>query len=131
MSGEFAVQSALFAALSGLGLSVVDRGLQAVDGGSGTAFPYVAIGFIVMNPFDDRAKTGFDYLARVHVRSRTGGMRQTKEIQGQIYDRLHRGALTVAGFNHILIQRERSEVLVASDGSLHGVCEYRGMIAKP
>lgn len=128
MSGELAVQGALYAALSALGLNVVDRAGQAADGGSATAFPYVEVGMVILNPFDTARETGFNYLARIHTRSRSGSMKQTKEIQGQIYDRLHRGALTVAGFNHILIQRESSEVMAAPDGQIHGVCEYRGLI---
>lgn len=131
MSGETAIQAALFSALSGLGLRVVDAEKQAADGGSATPFPYVEIGFIVLNPFDDRARTGFDYLARIHTRSRSASMKEAKDIQGEIYDRLHRGALTVTGFHHVLIQRERSEVMRAPDGSFHGVCEYRGLISKP
>lgn len=124
MAGEVAVQGALYSALSALGLRVVDRGKQDAD------WPYVEIGFIVMNASDTQSETGFDYLARIHVRSRSESMREAKEIQGQIYDRLHRGDLTITGYQHILIQRERSEVLDAPDGSFHGVCEYRGLISK-
>lgn len=130
MSGEIEIQKALFTALSALGLRVVDFGKQAADGGSSTAFPYVEIGFIVLNPFDTAPETGFDYVARIHVRSRSGSMAETKGIQGQIYDRLHRGALTVTGFNHILIQRENSQVMIAPDNAFHGVCEYRGLVEK-
>lgn len=128
MSGELAVQKALYTALSALGLNVVDRAGQAADGGSATAFPYVEVGMVILNPFDTAKETGFDYLARIHTRSRSGSMAETKRIQGQIYARLHRGALNIDGFNHILVQRERSEVLTAPDGQLHGVCEYRGLI---
>ena len=128
--GEVAIQGALFSALSALGLSVVDTGQQAADGGSATPFPYVEVGMIILNPFDTASETGFDYLARIHTRSRAASMRQAKEIQGQIYNRLHRGALTVTGFQHVLIQRERSEVMRAPDGSFHGVCEYRGLVTK-
>lgn len=124
MAGEVAIQGALFSALSALGLRVVDRGKQAAE------WPYVEIGFIVMNPFDTARETGTDYLARIHVRSRSESMREAKEIQGAIYDRLHRGALTITGHRHILIQRERSEVLDAPDGSFHGVCEYRGLMER-
>lgn len=128
--GEIAIQGALSSALSALSLSVVDVGKQAADGSSATPFPYVEIGMIVLNPFDTARETGFDYLARIHTRSRSGSMKEAKTIQGQIYARLHRGALSVGGFNHVLIQRERSEVLRAPDGSFHGVCEYRGLIEK-
>lgn len=130
MAGDLAVQKALFVAISALGLRVVDRGAQAADGGSSVEFPYVEIGFIVMNPYDTAGETGFEYLSRIHVRSRSGSMAETKTIQGQIYDRLHRGQIIVTDFNHILIQRERSEVLDGQDGQFHGVCEYRGLIER-
>lgn len=128
--GEVAIQGALYSALSALGLSVVDVGKQTADGSSATPFPYVEIGMIVINAFDTAGETGFDYLARIHTRSRSGSMKEAKLIQGQIWARLHRGSLSVGGFNHILIQRERSEVLPAPDGSIHGVCEYRGLVEK-
>jgi len=128
MAAELEVQKALYTALSAIGLNVVDRAWQAADGGSATAFPYVEVGMIILNAFDDAKETGFDYLARIHVRSRSGSMAEAKSIQGQIYARLHRGALNITGFHHILIQRERSEVMTAPDGQLHGVCEYRGLI---
>jgi hypothetical protein len=130
MSGETAIQAALFSALSALGLKVVDAGKQAADGASLTPFPYVEIGFIVLNAWDTAPETGFNYLARIHTRSRSASMKEAKDIQGQMYDRLHRGALTITGYHHVLIQREQSEVMRAPDGSFHGVCEYRGLIDK-
>lgn len=131
MSAEFEIQKALFTALSAVGLTVVDRGRQSGNGGSDTPFPYVEVGFIVINPFDTTTETGFNYVARIHTRSRSGSMKEAKDIQGAIYDRLHRGVLSVTGYEHILIQREQSEVLDAPDGSFHGVCEYRGLITRP
>lgn len=128
MSAETAIQGALYSALNALGLKVVDAGKQAADGASATPFPYVEVGFVVVNPFDTAQELGFDYLARIHTRSRSAAMKEAKDIQGQIYARLHRGLLTFSGYNHILIQRERSEMLRAPDGSFHGVCEYRGLI---
>jgi len=131
MSAETAVQGALYNALSALGLSVVDVGKETADGASTTPFPYVEVGMVVMSPFDTAGETGFDFVARIHTRSRSGSMAEAKTIQGQIYDRLHRGSLTVTGYHHITIQRERSEVMRAPDKSFHGVCEYRGLIDKP
>lgn len=130
MSAETEVQGALYSALSALGLTVVDVGRQMPDGGSTTSFPYVEVGFIVMRPFDTAGETGFNFVARIHTRSRTGGMSEAKGIQGQIYGRLHRGNLNVAGHLLILLQREMSDVTQAPDGSFHGVCEYRGLIEK-
>lgn len=129
MSAETALQGAIYNALSSLDLTVVDAGRQAADAGGMTSFPYVEVGMIVMSVFDTARDTGFDYLARIHTRSRSASMKEAKTIQGQIYDRLHRGALSVAGYQSITIQRERSEVIFAPDGSFHGVCEYRGLIS--
>lgn len=124
MSAETAIQGALFSALSSLGLTVVDAGQEKA------VWPYVEVGFIVLTAWDTAPETGHNYVARIHTRSRSSSMKEAKEIQGQIYDRLHRGALTIAGHNHVLIQREKSEVIRAPDGSFHGVCEYRGLIEK-
>lgn len=124
MSAETAIQGALFSALSSLGLTVVDAGQEKA------VWPYVEVGFIVMTAWDTAPETGHNYVARIHTRSQSKSMKEAKEIQGQIYDRLHRGALTIAGHNHVLIKREKSEVIRAPDGSFHGVCEYRGLIEK-
>lgn len=125
MAAEFEIQRALFNALTGLGLTVYDSAPQAADGGSLAAWPYVEVGFISLAPFDTANSTGFDAVARIHTRSRSGSMAETKRIQGDIYDRLHRGALSVAGYRTVTMQRELSRCDRMSDASFHGVCEYR------
>ncbi|NBW12559.1 MAG: DUF3168 domain-containing protein [Caulobacteraceae bacterium] len=127
MAAETAIQGALFTALSGLGLRVVDRAAQAADGGSVADYPFVEVGFIIVSAMDTARENGFDYVARIHTRSRSTSMKEVKDIQGQIYGRLHRGDLTISGLHHILIRRVSSQVLDAPDGSFHGVCEYRGL----
>jgi len=128
MAAEFEVQKALFQALTALALRVYDAAPQATDGASTATFPYVEVGAIAFAEFDTLSETGFDFIARVHTRSRSASMAECKGIQGQIYARLHRGALAVTGQNTILIQRESSICTRAADGSFHGVCEYRGLI---
>jgi len=128
MAAEFELQKALFLALDGLGLTVYDSAKQAANGGSDAAFPYVEVGAIVLAEFDTAYETGFDFVARIHTRSRSAAMKECKDIQSQIYARLHRGSLAVTGFNTILVQREASDVTRVADGSFHGVCEYRGLI---
>lgn len=127
MSGETSIQGALHAALTSLGLTVYDAAPQTTDGGSNSLWPYVEVGMIVLTPFDTRSETGHEMAARIHTRSRSGSMKEAKVIQGQIWGRLHNGALTVAGHNTILLRREISDVSRASDGSFHGVCVYRGL----
>jgi len=128
MAGEVEIQRALYTALSPLGLNVVDVGKQTTDGGSATPFPYVEIGAIILTPFDTATETGFNFVARLHTRSRSGSMAEAKGIQGQMYARLHRGLLTVTGFNFIMCQRDTSTTEYAPDGSFHGICEYRGLV---
>ena len=128
MSAEFAVQKALFSALSALGLTVYDSAPQLTDNGAAADFPYVEVGVIAFSEWDDKGDTGFDFVARVHTRSRSAGMKEAKDIQGQIYTRLHLGALTIEGYALTLLRRELSDVTRVSDGSFHGVCEYRGLI---
>lgn len=128
MAAEIEVQKALYTALTALSLRVYDAAPQAADGASTATFPYVEIGAIVFAEFDTAREAGFDFIARIHTRSRSGSMAEAKGIQGQIYARLHNGALTVTAQNTILIQRQTSDCTRVSDGSFHGVCEYRGLI---
>lgn len=128
MAAEVELQKALYSALNGLGLRVYDSAPQQADGGSTAVFPYVEVGAVVLSAFDTKEKNGFDFVARIHTRSRSASMKEAKDIQGQIYARLHHGALTVTGQNCFLIYRETSDVTRAADGSFHGICEYRGFI---
>jgi hypothetical protein len=130
MPAEFEIQKALFQALTGLGLTVYDAAPQAADGGSLAGWPYVEVGFISLAAFDTANSTGFDGVARIHTRSKTGSMAQAKDIQGRIYERLHRGALAVTGYLTVTIQRELTRCDRMPDGSFHGVCEYRLLLDK-
>lgn len=127
---EFAVQQGLFSALSGLGLTVYDVQPQDPDGGSAAAFPCVTVGTVVFAPWDVKESTGFDFIARVHTWSRSGSMKEAKDIQTAIYTRLHRGTITVTGYGLVDLMRETSDIMQMADGSFHGVCEYRGLIEK-
>lgn len=128
MGAETAVQGSLYAAITALGLRVYDSAPQAADGASLATYPYVEIGAIVFADFDDKAVNGFDFVARIHTRSRSGSHAETKGIQGQVYARLHNGDLTITGQRLILLRRENSFCDRVADGSFHGVCEYRGLI---
>jgi hypothetical protein len=94
---EFDTQAALFSALSAIDLRVYDSAPQQANGASLAVFPYVEVGAIVMAPLDTKERNGFDFAARIHTRSRSASMREAKEIQGQIYARLHHGDLTITG----------------------------------
>ena len=130
MSAEWETQKAIYSALSALGLTVYDVAPQVVDGGASATWPHVTIGAGVFTQWDDKHINGFNFVQRIHTRSRTAGMKEAKEIQGQIYDRLHHGALTITGYTLTLLQFESQDVSQVADGSFHGIAEYRGMIEK-
>jgi hypothetical protein len=128
MSAETEVQGALFSALTGLGLRVYDAAPQAADGASTATFPYVEVGAVIMADFDTKDGNGFDFVARIHTRSKSGSMAEAKTIQGQVYAALHNGDLTMASLRSVMLRRENSFCDRVTDGSFHGVCEYRGLI---
>ena len=134
MSSEFAIQTALFtvlsddAALTAIGPDIVDFGRSVDD--AATVFPFVEIGTIVLGESDTKNTTGFNAGLRIHTLSNSGSAKQTRDIQGAIYDALHRQDVSVTGFNSILLYREQSDVMRAASGAFHGVCEYRWLLTK-
>jgi hypothetical protein len=128
MAAETEVQKALYSALTALGLRVYDTAPQAADGASTATFPYVEVGQVIMADFDTKDRNGFDFVARIHTRSKSGSMAEAKGIQGQMYAVLHNGDLTMSGLSSVLLRRENSFCDRVTDGSFHGVCEYRGLI---
>lgn len=125
---EFQTQKAFYDALTALSIRAYDSAPQQTDGGSLAVFPYVEVGAIVMSPLDTKEKNGFDFVARLHTRSRSASMKEAKDIQSAMYARFHHGDLNITGFRCILLRRETSDVTRAVDGSFHGICEYRGLI---
>lgn len=125
---EFEAQKAFYDALTAIGIRAYDSAQQQADGGSTAVFPYVEVGAIVMSPMDAKEKNGFDFVARLHTRSRSASMKEAKDIQAAMYAELHHGDLSITGFRCILLRRETSDVTRAADGSFHGICEYRGLI---
>jgi len=133
MGVEFEYQKALFAVIdtAKVSLGIVgtyDTAPQAADGGNPAAFPYVTIGQILIAQFDTQTKNGFTLTARIHTYSRTGSMKECKQIQGGIYGLLHRQPLTVTGFNSFELLRNDSECNPLQDGRIHGICEYVGLV---
>lgn len=125
---ELAVQKGLYEALTGIGPQVYDALPQRADGGDDTAYPCIAVGAVVLAPWDTKDNTGFDFVARVHSWSRDAAMSEVKGIQRAIYERLHRGVIAVEGYRLIDLGRRTSTVLEDQSGTFHGVCEYRGLI---
>lgn len=128
MGAEITVQKAIYDALSAVPLRVYDAAPQDSDGGSTATFPYVEIGMIAFSEMDDKAVNGFEFVARIHTRSRSASMMETKELQGQVYAALHYADLPMSGQRMVLLRRETSIIQRAPDRTFHGVCEFRGQI---
>lgn len=134
---EWEFQKAIYARLSGdatlagLGVAVVDISGQPDPGDPEAAFPRVEIGYQDAREWDTKTETGLDLLLRIHTYSASGSMREPREIQGRIYELLHRdpaGLSLPAGLRLVLLVRESSFVDRDPDRVLHGVCEYRALI---
>ena len=128
MSAQFAVQKALFQAISLLGFTVHDVAPQRPDGGG---YPFVEVGAIVFSPMDTKDRNGFDFVARIHVRDDSHNLQPVEMIQGAIYDRLHNAhgdALSIDGYRLIQMRCEMQDVIREAQGQIHGVSEFRGLI---
>lgn len=123
MSAEFEIQKAVFAKLSALSYPVYD------DVPDNAAAPYVVIGDDTLIEFDSDGISGFEATVTIHTWSTYRGKKQIKEMQGAIYDLLHRAELIVSGYNFIGCDSEYSESLLDADGvTRHGVQRFRILI---
>ena len=131
MGVEWELQKAVYTTISGASLGVqgvYDIAPQSADGGDGAAFPYVTIGRTVVTQNDTQTTVGFAAQMRIHTFSRSGSMKECKEIQGAIFAALHRTPLTITGFRNFSLLREDTDCFPDQDGKLHGVCEFRALI---
>lgn len=131
MSFEIATQTVIYQLLTGYApLTALVKGIYddvpESDSGDSVQFPYVTIGESTHNEFDTDNTTGDDTTTTVHVWSRQRGKKETKEIQGAVYDALHRQSPTYPGFIIFGIDWQTSLTLIDADGKTrHGVQTFR------
>ncbi|MFH1806829.1 MAG: DUF3168 domain-containing protein [Pseudomonadota bacterium] len=118
----WAVQTAIYAALNGVISCPVYDNVQA-----SAALPYVVIGEDTQIPDDTKTNVGFDVTHTLHVwADGAAGRKTAKQILGQIYDVLHDGNLTSAGFDFVNCRLEYSDTDRDEDDAItHGVARYR------
>ena len=129
MGIEVAFQLALYQRVMTLGLPVHDVLPQVRDGASTVPFPCFVIGAVIPAKWDTYTETGFDIAFRLHTYHRSTNMLPTKELQGRLYDLLHRQDFAIEGHRLVLCDRETTTCDRAADGSMHGICTYRALIA--
>lgn len=125
MGAAAAVQVALFQSLGTMGYPVHDVAPQ------GGTLPCIVIGEIVLAPLDTKDRNGFEFVARIHVRSDGHNQLPVREVQDAIFARLHNasdGDMSISGHRLIQLRREMTDVIREAQGQMHGVCEYRGLI---
>lgn len=127
MSFEIAVQQAIHDQLAGNApLMALVTGIYDEIQQDNSAFPYVQIGEAQHTEFDTDTTIGELVTATIHVWSRTPGKRETKAIQGAIFDALNRASLTATGFSFITCERLSSETFKDADGiTRHGVQQFK------
>ena len=119
------------APLAELVTGIYDDAPQALDSGAAGAFPYVTIGEINAVEFDTDTTTGARCSCVVHVWDRSRSRKEIKEIQGTIYNILHRANLTVYCYDLIDIHFLDSTSFLDSDGKTrHGVQTFELTIVK-
>jgi hypothetical protein len=135
MSFGVAVQTAIYQRLTTYGpLTAIIKGVydsvpQPDDTGNPADFPYITIGDDAIVEWCDDTKSGADILVTIHVWSRARGRKETKTIQGHIFDALHRYDLTVSGYHNVGIDYDNEQSFLDVDGlTRHGVSVFRIII---
>lgn len=131
MSFETAVQTVIFSALN------TDAPLNLVVTGvydsvpQQEQFPYVTIGEDVIVEWDTVSNVGASASITIHTWSRARGRAEVKEIQGIIYEALHRKEFSIAGFDVVATDFISSQSFMDADGlTRHGVSTFRILIDK-
>ena len=108
MPAATALQSAIWTALAGsspptalytaVGGRIYDKIPQSDEAAPDALFPYIVIGDDDISNDDTDTGLGFTARVQVNVVSRYPGWKQIKDLQGQVYDLLHRAVLAIPGY---------------------------------
>lgn len=113
-------------ALMAMIVDVYDDVPQAADSGDATRFPFVTIGEDSVTPWDSMTEVGCNASVTIHTWSRKSGRKETKEIQGAIYDALHHQTLPITDYHVVDVRMENEDSFVDQDGETrHGVQTIR------
>ena len=130
MSFGLVIQQAIYTKLSNDAplsavVSIYDNAPQ--DG----AFPYVTIGEDVLIEWDTDTELGVVGSITLHTWSRERGRKETKTIQGLIYDALHRTTLTSSGYKFVTIDQQEVSTNIDPDGlTRHGIQEFKVILER-
>lgn len=110
-----ALQQALYDALTGdttlmaLAEAVyIPKAPQADDGELSGPFPYIVIPQMTASPFDTKTSNGGNIVVQIDGYSRAQSDLQINDLQGRVYDVLHKGTLSIAGTTFINALHEQT-----------------------
>jgi hypothetical protein len=110
-------------------VAVYDEVPQPNSSGAESNFPYVTIGEDNHVSIDTDTELMDQVSITIHTWSRQSGRKQTKLIQGLIFNSLNRANLIESGYKFINISRVDSQSFLDSDGfTRHGVQTFNLMI---
>lgn len=90
------------------------------------AFPYVVVGDTTALEWDTDTSTGHEHTVTLHAWSEYRGRKEVKQIQGELYNALHRHDLSITGEHTVTCEHEYAESLLDPDGiTRHGVARFR------
>lgn len=97
----------------------------------GSAFPYVAIGEMRLQPMDTQGGQGSDISLSIHSYSKGAGHKEAREIMAAIYDALHDAGFSVANRTLILCRLVGATSAMENDGeTYHGLQRFQ-IITEP
>ena len=106
-------------------VSVSDNVPQPSDAGDAANFPYITIGEDVLTDISTDLELMAQVSITIHLWSRATGRKETKTIQGLIYDALNRANIVQAGYKFININQVQCDSRLESDGfTRHGIQTY-------
>lgn len=107
-------------------VGIYDDVPQTADTGDNSRFPYVTIGDDTLADWSTDTSSGAEATVTVHTWTRANGRKQAKDIQGAIYNALHRQELTTPDHTFIGCEFEFAESMMDPDGKTrHGVSRFR------
>ncbi|MES2182871.1 MAG: DUF3168 domain-containing protein [Pseudomonadota bacterium] len=137
MSFEFVVQKALFDLLVGnlsvgsVAVGIYDDIPQPEDAGAAALFPYIVVGDDHVLQWDTDTELGAEITATIHTWSRFAGKKELKDLQGRVYDALHRADFTIDAYAVVLCVWLSSQSFMDTDGlTRHGVQTFKILIEK-
>jgi len=121
------IQQAIYDKLSAdLSYPVYDDVPQPKDSGKKSDFPYITIGEDNLIYADTDESNRVEASIVIHTWSRYQGRLETKQIQGEIYDSLHRALLSAVGYNFVTITMQNATSAMDADGiTRHGVQTFK------